>query len=328
MSPAARKVAVAALRGGAYALVLAFLGYELWRVRHGVGADLRRVGWWNALAATALAVAGGIPSFIGWRVLLATMGTRLPLRTGIWLYFLAGVARYLPGGVWPTMAHAALARPLGEPPGRLAGAMAGSQALGIVSGVAVSLLALPRLVAASPLWWLLLPVLLALLIPVAVPRLLSASLGLAMRLLRRGGQPPALPGRRTLWAVTALMVTGWLITGLHITVLAVALGASPGRALILGIGGFALSVVAGVCAVVLPSGLGVREVVLGLTLASLAGGPALITIIALSRVLTTLADLASTAAVLGWMTCTNRGRLRPAATTTIADRQPEGVSPS
>ncbi|MGV9778280.1 hypothetical protein [Streptosporangium sp. NPDC003464] len=209
------------------------------------------------------------------------------------------------------MAHAAQARPLGEPPARLAGAFVASQGLAVVAGLAVGLVALPWLVAADALWWALLPALAAALVPAALPRLLERLLGVAQRVLRRGDVPPVLPGRRVLLTVTGLMAAGWLISGLHVTVLAVALGAPLSGALTVGVGGFALSTVAGVLTLVMPSGLGPREAVLGLTVATLLTGSGLVTLVALSRVLITVADLASTAAVLGWLARTGRRGHRP-----------------
>ncbi|MCX4473205.1 flippase-like domain-containing protein [Micromonospora sp. NBC_01655] len=304
----------AALRLAGYAAVLVFLGWQVWRVRHGLGESLRAVGWGTALAAGVLAAVGGVPGFVGWRLLLAGLGSRLSLRDASWLFFLAGLTRYLPGGVWPTVAHAAMARPLRQPPARLAAAFLVSQGLAAVSGVLVGILALPWLVARSPWWWLLLPAAAAALAPVLAPRLLGRLLGVAARLLRRStgaGEGPALPERRTLLGATALMLLGWLISGLHIAVLAVALGAEPWRALTVGVGGFALSVVAGLCAVVMPTGLGVREVVLAVTLATLVAGPDLVTLVALSRVLLTVGDIGSTAVVLALLTATGRRPTHP-----------------
>ncbi|MCW3840457.1 lysylphosphatidylglycerol synthase domain-containing protein [Micromonospora yasonensis] len=295
-----------ALRLAGYAAVLVFLGWQIWRVRHGMVDSLRAVGWAAALAAGVLAAVGGVPGFVGWRVLLAGLGTRLSLRDATRVYFLAGLTRYLPGGVWPTVAHAAMARPLRQPPTRLAAAFLASQGLAAVSGVLVGVLALPWLLAQSPWWWLLLPACAAAAAPVLAPDLLARLLGAAARLLRRGDAGPLLPGRRALLGATGLMVLGWLISGLHVTVLAVALGADPGPALPLGVGGFALSVVAGLCAVVLPTGLGVREVALALTVATLVSGPDLVTLVALSRVLLTVGDIGSTAVVLALLAATGR----------------------
>lgn len=295
------------LRAAAYAAAIAFVGWQLWRSRAGLGPSVRAVGWRSALIATALAAVGGVPGFVGWRMLLAGLDVRLPVMPAIQVYFLAGLTRYLPGGIWPALAHAAQARPLGAPPGRMAGGYLASQGIGVVAGLAVGLVALPRLVAASALWWLLVPVVLAALTPVFVPNLLGRTIGLAQRVLRRGSTAvPVLPGRRALSAVTAVMAVGWLISGLHVAVLAIALGAPAAQAATIGAGGFALSVVGGILAVFLPSGLGARELVLGLTLAPLLSGPALVTVVALSRILITAADLLSTAAVLALLLAAGR----------------------
>jgi uncharacterized membrane protein YbhN (UPF0104 family) len=306
-------VVLGGLRAVAAALLLGFLGYQLWQARGALGPNLHLVGWRTAAAATVLASLAGLPGFFGWRLLLARLGTRLPWRTALRLYLLAGLTRYLPGGLWPAVTHAALARSLGESPARLGGGYAAAQGLGAIAGLGVGLVALPRLTAAHAAWWLLLPVLLAALVPVVSPRLLAAVFGVALRVLRRPGRRPVLPDRRTLLTVTGLTVVGWLGYGLHITLLAVALGADPVGALTVGTGGFALSVVAGAVAAVLPAGLGVREVVLGLTLATLVTGPALVTLVALSRVLMTLGDLLGTTTVLGALALTGRlHRPRPA----------------
>lgn len=295
----------------AYSVAVAFLGYQLWLVRDGIGESLRTVGWGTVAVATLIGVVGGIPGFLAWRLLLARLGVALPLVTALRVFFLAGLTRYLPaGGVWPALAHAVAAKPLGVSPGRMAGAYLTAQVLGLVAGMAVGLLALPRLVAADPLWWLLLPVLVAALVPLASPRLLEAAIGLLARLTRRRWDAVTLPGRGTLLAATGLSALGWVLTGLQTTLFAAVLGAPLGAAVLVGIGGFALSMLAGMLAVVMPSGLGVREVVLGLALASLVTGPDLVTVVALSRVVLTVGDLASTAVVLGLVGSTVKPAMR------------------
>jgi hypothetical protein len=94
----------------AYAVAIAFLGYQLWRVRDGVGESLRTVGWANVVLATLIGIVGGVPGFFAWRLLLAKLGVCLPLVTAVRVFFLAGLTRYLPaGGVWPALAHAVAA---------------------------------------------------------------------------------------------------------------------------------------------------------------------------------------------------------------------------
>lgn len=291
------------LRVVAYSVAVAFLSYQLWRVRDGIGESLRTVGWGTVAIGTLIGVVGGLPGFFAWRLLLTRLGVCLPLVTAVRVFFLAGLTRYLPaGGVWPALAHAVAAKPLGASPGRMAGAYLAAQVVGLVAGMALGLLALPRLVAADPLWWLLLPVLVAALAPLASPRLLEAAIRLLARLTRRRWDV-TLPGRGTLLAATGLSALGWVVTGLQTALFAAVLGAPAGAAVLVGVGGFALSMLAGTLAVVVPNGLGVREVVLGLALATVVSGPDLVTVVALSRVVLTVGDLASTGLVLamvGW----------------------------
>ena len=308
-----------------YLMVGAFLGYELWHSRHGLVTSVRAIGPVRALLAGLLAGVGGVPGLFGWRLLLSGLGTDLPLPVALRVYFLAGLTRYLPGGVWPMMAHAAAGRALRVPPARLAAAFLASQGLAVVAGIMVGLLALPRLVAANPWWWVLLPALLAVLVPLARPSLLGRLLGLGQRLVHRGGAPVHLPGPGVLLRATALMALGWLISGAHIAVLAMALGAAPTAALTIGIGGFALSVVAGVLTLVMPSGLGAREVVLGVTLATILTGPALVAVVALSRVLITVVDMASTAGVLAVLTVREQTVRRRAGADAAALVPPEAL---
>lgn len=281
MSGRARTVLAATVRGVGCAVVAVALAVVLWRERRSLGDQLMTIGPGYALLAGALVVAGLVPGMLGWRTLLEGMGARLELRDAMRLYFVGGLAKYVPGGLWPALAHAGLARSVRQPPARLAGGFLGSVVLSTVAGAAVGVFAVPVLAEAQPLWWLLPPVALALLAAVvwAAPVL--------------GTRWQAAADRRTALRATALMGAGWVLTGLHVPVLATALGANPGRALTLGTGGFALSAVCGMLAFVLPAGLGARDLVLGLTLAAVLSGPAVVAVVALSRVLITLGDVAT-----------------------------------
>jgi uncharacterized membrane protein YbhN (UPF0104 family) len=89
-----------------------------------------------------------------------------------------------------------------------------------------------------------------------------------------------------------LTALGWLISGAHVSVLATALGAGP-RDAAMAAAAYCLSTVAGMLMVVVPAGLGGRELVLGLALGSALPGTAALTVVALSRLLVTSADLAA-----------------------------------
>lgn len=286
------------LRATVYSLVVVFLCWQIWRVRHGLGDSISSVGWGAVGLATAFAVLGNFPGFLGWRLLVTGSGVRLTVSDAAWIFFLSGVTRYLPGAIWPTVTQGALAKKVGAPASKLITTGLVSLVLTTLSGVVVGLLAFPRLVAENPQWWLMLPVLLGSGAVMLAPRLLGRLLGLGQRLLRQGEHEITLPTRRTSMGMVALSILGWCCSGMHAAVIAIALGASPASAMTLGMGGFTLSAVAGALSLA-PAGIGVREVVLGLTLGVLISGPDLVTLLLLSRVLTTLGHVSATLGVLG-----------------------------
>jgi Lysylphosphatidylglycerol synthase TM region len=298
-----RRAVFAALRVAGYLLIAGFLGWQVWRVWSGLAQSLRTVGGTRIAVAVAVTSIAWVPGFVTWHLVLAGLGTRLPLAEAYRVRFLAMLTNYVPGGVWPAVALAVQAKQRGHSPGRFAAAFFGAQALTLLTGLVVGLLALPVLVTENAAWWLLLPAAAVGLAPVAAPGLLRAMLGGAQRLVRRGGAAVLLPDRRTLTVASGLAGVSWLLGGAHVAILAAAFGTDAWTAVAVGVGGFALSVVAGAAALVLPRGLGAREVALGLVLATVLAGPALVTVVALSRVVVVAADAVAAAigfAVLFW----------------------------
>ena len=281
-----------------YVTVLAVLTRALWRHRTDFLAGLAAVGPVRCGLSVLLALLGSWLGMLGWRRLLAASGTVLPLRTGARVYYLSNLGKYVPGGVGPVLVQADLARSLRLPVVRLAVAFVGSVLLSVVGGLLVGLLALPRLVRSDPTWWAVVPVVAGLLVPVVAPGLLT---GAAARVGRWVGRPlpeVRLPGGAVLVRVLLLLAAGWAVTGVHLVVLAGGVGLRPAAASIaVVLGGFALASVAGLLAAVVPAGLGVREGVLLLTLGTLLGGGALVTVVALSRVVLTAVDVLAAGAV-------------------------------
>jgi uncharacterized membrane protein YbhN (UPF0104 family) len=295
-----------------YALIVGFLSWQIWRVRNGLGDSLHSVGSGAVALAVAFCVAGMAPGFYGWRQLVAGGGVQLTVSDAAWVYFLSGVTVYLPGGVWPPIVQAALAKRVGAPASRLMASGLITIVMTTLSGGIVGLMAVPYLAAGDPRWWLTVPlVLLAAGAVIFVPRLLTRLLRLGQRVLRRGGQEVVPPTVGITLRVVALNVLGWCCTGTHMVVLAVALGAPLAAATTLGIGGFVLSAVAGALSQA-PAGLGVREVVLGLTLGALVAGPHLVVLLLLSRFVTVLGHVIAVLGVLGTLAATRaltaRGR--------------------
>jgi hypothetical protein len=172
-----RRSAVAAGRTGLYLLVLGFLVARLWEMRSGVATDLRRVGADRAALAGATALLGTLPGMLGWRALLAGLGTRLDLAAAAKVYYVGGLGKYLPGGIWPALTQADLARRLGQPPIRFMVAFPVSVAVSTMAGVGIGLCAVPWLAAAGSAAWAGAAVLAAATL-LASPRLLRALLAL------------------------------------------------------------------------------------------------------------------------------------------------------
>lgn len=279
------------VRTGLYVAVLGFLGYQLYAHRGDVVPVVTSLGWGRFAAAVAIAAAGAWLGMAGWRALLAAFGCRLATPVAAKVYFVAGLGRYLPGGLWPAVAHADLARKLREPPGLLASAFLASVLVSTVAGLAVGLVAVPALAAVQPVWWVIVPMFAAGLLVIGTPQLTRLAAAIVRR---RTGKTVALPGPRAVLGATGLMAAGWLLAGAHLVVLTRGMPVSglPGTAVL--VGGFALASVAGVLVVVLPAGLGAREAVLGLALnVALAGAsmPAVVAVVAMSRLVVTAADL-------------------------------------
>jgi hypothetical protein len=119
------------------------------------------------------------------------------------------------------------------------------------------------------------------------PRVLTWGLNLALRLARRPTLDSVLPGRTVLVAV-AWTTLGWLVYGLHTTMLV-------GRwdLYVIATGAYAFAWATGLLTFVVPAGVGVREGALVLVLAPIiTTGPAF-AVAVLSRLAFTLADAAA-----------------------------------
>jgi glycosyltransferase 2 family protein len=167
-----------------------------------------------------------------------------------------------------------------------------------VTGIVVGAVILPW---SSPdglhrYWWLL--VLLPPLVAVLHPRVVGALIdrfSLWMggeRLEERVSVGGVL--RAAAWAVLA-----WVVLGAHLLILMTAYGRVDALDVAAAVGGIGLAWAAGLACVPVPAGAGVREGVLVLTLGSVVGRDAALTVALASRVLLVVADVALAAAALG-----------------------------
>lgn len=241
-------------------------------------------------------VLGQLAGWASWRAGLTGLGSPLPARRSARIYFLALLGKYIPGPVWGVLAYIRLGGAAGIGAGRMVTAYLLNTVVVLLTAAVVGLLCAPGL-GAGGLWLLAAsPLALAVLWR---PRLLLRLVSGAARLLRR--EPPSGSGEfsdRSVRAAIGLETLCWAVSGLHLWLIAVLLGAPAGQALPVCIGAFALATVVGALTLVVPDGAGTRELVLLAALSTVlpwaqAGAAALA-----SRMVCTLAELLGAGGVL------------------------------
>jgi glycosyltransferase 2 family protein len=278
------------LRLGLLAVVLAFCGYGLYREWPQVATSLHRLHWYSLAGSLAAAMGGSCCMMLAWRTILADLGSPLPVRAAARVNFVAQLAKYVPGAVWAFAAQVELGHDYLVPRRRSLASVVTSLAVMVGSGVGLALVTLP---VTSPAvvrqyWWVActVPVLLAVLCPPVLGRILDRLLTLLrfQPLERR-------PTWRGLGRALAWNLTGWLVLGIAVWLLAGDMaGLRPGS-LVLCAGGYALAYSAGMLLVVLPSGLGARDLILIAALSQTLPHGTAVAVALVARVVTTLSDL-------------------------------------
>jgi glycosyltransferase 2 family protein len=307
-----RRVAAGTLRAvgsrgfkAAFVLVAAGLGayavISQWaQFKSGV-ADLGVATILEALASVLLA---WFFNMLVWRVLLTASGSRLPMRGAARVFFVGQLGKYVPGSVWSVLAQMELGRAYKVPRERSGTVAVLTMVVSLAVALLVTLVSLPFLggrATAGYAWaFLFVPVLLACL----HPRVLNPAIDRLLRTARRPAPEQPLRGPAVA-AAMGLGLAAWLLSGVHIWLIAVRLGAPAGHTLPLAIGIFAFAWSVGFLIVFAPAGAGVREVILIAALTPVLHSAGLATVVALvSRLVTVLADLIA-AGVAAWV-----GRLR------------------
>ena len=284
--PALRRAALVLLLLAALALAVLSLADQWTEAR--TGAARLSTGHLAAAAAAVLLSLGF--SLLSWRSTLAGLGTALPVPTAARIYYLGQLGKYLPGSVWPVVAQMELGSAYGLSRSAIATASLLAMAVAVPVALVLGGLAVPALLAADASAYLLLFLVLPVSAVALSPRVLDPVLA---RVLRLAGQP-ALPQRLGPAAVlrVALLAAGaHLLLGVQAWLLARDLGAEGALVLPLAVGAFSLANVAGLLALPVPAGAGVREAVLVVALSPvLPAGQALVLAL-VSRLLLTAGDL-------------------------------------
>jgi glycosyltransferase 2 family protein len=273
------------------AVVLSCCGYGLHAEWPQVASALGRIRWYSIGLSIAAAMAGSACMMLAWRAVLADLGSPLPARLAGRINFVAQLGKYVPGAVWAFAAQVELGHDYQVPRRRSFASVVVSLAVTVSVGLVLALVTLP---AASPhiarhYWWALAP--LPLIIAALCPPLLGTLLDRLLAVLHRAPleRRPSLLG---LAKAVAWNLAGWLMLGLQVWSLLPGIAGLHGRTLLLCIGGYALAFSAGLLLVILPGGIGARDLILIAALATLLPYSSASAIAIMTRVGTTISDLA------------------------------------
>ncbi len=273
-------------------LVLAAIGYAVVSQWNGVRSALTTLAWPSVVLSFLAAMAGTVTSLMAWRALLADEGHRLsPFAAGR-IFFVGQLGKYLPGSVWSIVLQMELGKRAGVPRGRAFTTSLAWVGLSLSTALCVGMLGVPLLASADrgEVWVLL--IVLPFAVVASFPPVLTRLVNLVLRLMRKGSLPKPLTWRGVLSASAWLGAT-WVFFGLHLWLLANALGAPGIDGVTRCIGGFALAMAAGVLLVVVPSGAGVREALIVAALAPVMSTGEALGIAVVSRAVFILADVLS-----------------------------------
>lgn len=297
-----RRHLLTVLRWGLAVAVVVAVAYALARNWSSVAVHLRQVTWGALVGSGLLAMLPPLLSMLGWRVLLADLGSPVAPGPAAGMFFVGQLGKYVPGAVWSVVAQAEIGARLHIPRRRTA--VGGLIAVGMaaVTGIVVGLPVVPLVLGpgeiAGSSWTVVVVLLLAVL--VLWPRLLNTVIWLLLRLLRRDPLDARL-SRAGVARAVGWFVLAWLAAGCQVWVLSheLASDAEPTELLLVAVSGFALASAAGILSVVLPAGVGVRDGVLVLALSAVMPVAAATAVAVLVRFLTVVADVVW--AAVGWV---------------------------
>lgn len=266
-----------------------------------VSVHLRQISVPAIAIATAAAALGSWLTLLGWRIILADLGSPLHVAPASGVYFVGALGKYLPGSLWSVLVQADIASHLHIPRRRTAVTALLALGLSLLTGLLVGLPAASFLLRRSGEvagWWLAAGIPLALVL--LAPPLLNRLVALLLRLLRRPALEHDLSVRAVLLSVGTFVLV-WVCFGVHTLVLAQAVaGDEPHPQLtVAAMTGYALAVSLGMLTVILPAGLGAREGLLTLILSTAIPVPAAVAVAIVSRFIVTVIDLV--AALGGWL---------------------------
>lgn len=285
---AKRVIGGRAAKVGFVVLAVGIGGYEIYRQWGDIHHALDRIGPLASVCALVALLFMQFATLRTWQVVLAGLGSSLPVTVAGRIFFIGQLGKYVPGSVWPVLMQMELGAARKVPRAKSASASILTMLLSLLTGLVTAFVTLPFSAHSTQYLWIFLaaPVLIGCL----HPRVLNALLRLAFKLARRPALDEPLTGRVLAHAL-AWSFAAWLCNGLQIWILTAKLGAPPGRAALLALGGFAFAWCVGFVVIFASAGIGIREVLLIAALSPMIGAGAATAVALVSRVVTTASDL-------------------------------------
>lgn len=264
-------------------------------------SDLRPA-WLPILAGSILTAATYLFLVLLWVMSLRWWQARIPYLEAARVWFVANLARFIPGMVWHLLGVAAMAHERDLSPLAATGGILLQQVVLVVTGLVVAAAWAPALLSgwagAIPAEYMLgLTGLGVALLVLALPRALPVMGRVVARALGRPISWPALPtGEFTLYVLGLCLP--WVAYGVAFWLFGRGILGAQAPGLALAVGSFVASYVVGLIVVFAPSGLVVREAALVAALTPALGGGAALVLAIASRVWLLIVELTTAACVV------------------------------
>ena len=285
-----RAALLVAVRWALIVIVVAAASWQVVRQWDEVRQALATVHPLTAVVSFGCVVLGLVAGTMSWQTLLDDMGPRVGVVRGAQVCLVGQLGKYVPGSVWAYLLQMELGRRYGIARARVFAASLFAAGVGVVASLVLGIAALPIVLDGNrELLWL------YALLPVGLlclhPRVMTWLASMVFRILRK---PPL---DHTLRRRVVARSLGWALSsytffGIHLWFLANSLVDPGPAALLLSVGTIAIGFTAGLFAVFLPSGVGVREAVIVGALATVMSVGQATGLALASRLMFTVGDLA------------------------------------
>ncbi|MCP3799662.1 flippase-like domain-containing protein [Allokutzneria sp. A3M-2-11 16] len=285
------------LRRALLVLVLAAAGWALYSHWGGVSKTLVTVPWHSTVLSQLAVVLGIACGTLGWQTIVDGLGKPIGAFRGAQIMLVGSLGKYVPGSVWAYLLQMELGRQAGLPRARVFTATLINLGVGVVASLLLGVLALPVMMSSTPgLVWL------YLLLPIGLialhPKVLTWGASLVLRVLKKAPLDHVLPWS-TVGRSLGYALLSYVLFGVHLWLLSISSGPVSVRVLLLCAGAVAIGMTVGLIAFILPSGAGVRELVLVSALSTTMPVEQAIAFTLVSRLMFTVADIAMAGAAAG-----------------------------